>query len=101
MDRTEELEMKIRNDIFTFFSDQCEVELDKLSDATNVVEDLDGDSLMFLQMLEGWKKAYNLDVDFRKIGKYLTKNPIETLGETVQFSYMLIFDGDKFKASLE
>ena len=93
-------QQKYQSDIFSFFSDQCEVELEKLSDTTNIIEDLDGDSLMFLQMLEGWKKEYNLDIDFRKIGKYLTKNPIETLGNTVQFSYTLIFDGDKFKADL-
>jgi acyl carrier protein len=101
MNRTEELEKKIKNDIFRFFSDQCEVEPEKLSDATNIIEDLDGDSLMFLQMLEGWKKEYTLDIDFRVIGKYLTKHPIETLGNAVQFAYTLIFDGEKIKASLE
>ncbi len=101
MNRTEETEMKIRNDVYKFFSDQCEVGLEKLNDATNIIEDLDGDSLMLLQMLEGWKKEYSIDIDFRKIGKYLTKNPIETLGKTVQFAYTLIFDNEKFKSSVE
>ncbi len=101
MIRTEELEREIRKDVFEFFSDQCGIDMEKLNDETNIIEDMDGDSLMILQMLEGWKKKYALDIEFRKIGKYLTKNPVNTLGSTVQLAYSLILDGEGFSAELE
>lgn len=96
MIRTLELESKIRDEVYNFFAVQCDVEVDTLTEDTNIIEDIDGDSLMFLQLLESWKREYKIDLEFRLIGKYMTKNPAETIGKTIVLALLIICDRDKF-----
>jgi len=95
MERTPELEKKIRDDVYNFFSDQCSIPVTDLNENTNIIEDIDGDSLMFLQLLEMWKREYDINLEFRVIGKYITKNPTETIGKSIELAMMVICESDK------
>ena len=101
MERTKELEKKIKDEIYGFFAEQCDVNIEDLNDETNIIEDISGDSLMFLQLLQSWKRDYGIDIDFRKIGKYMTKNPAETIGKTIVFAMLVIFEKEKFLELVE
>lgn len=96
MERTLELENKIRNEVYEFFADQCNVSVSDLNDDTNIIEDIEGDSLMFLQLLEMWKKEYDINMEFRVIGKYITKNPADTIGKSIDLAMKVICERDKF-----
>lgn len=96
MENREEIIQKITKEVYEFFADQCEVEIGELTDDTNIIEDINGDSLMFLQLLEGWRKEYSIDIEFRVIGKYITKNPVDTLGKAIQLATLIICDREKF-----
>lgn len=96
MVKTQEIEKKIRDEIYNFFAEECGVELSDLNDDTDIIADIDGDSLMFLQLLESWKREYSLDIEFRLIGKYVTKNPVNTLGKAIDLALTIICDKEAF-----
>ncbi|HEX3027868.1 MAG TPA: acyl carrier protein [Clostridia bacterium] len=98
---TVELEKKIRDQVYEFFSDECGVDISELNDDTDIISDIEGDSLMFLQLLESWKKEYNLNIEFRVIGKYMTKNPANTIGKAIDLALLIINDREKFLSLVE
>ena len=57
--------------------------------------DLEGDSLMFLELLEMFKKKYSLDIGLESIGKYVMKNPANTVGKIVDLILLIIEHGEK------
>ena len=80
---TIEVKDEIRDLVYDYFAEECEVERDSISDASNVIDELDGDSLMFVELVEILKKKYQLDVQIQNVGKYLLKNPAETVGAVI------------------
>lgn len=81
---------EVREIVLQFFSEECEVELSDLNDQTNIITDIDGDSLMFLELIEMFKKKYNLDIELKTIGKYIVKHPVETLGQLINITMLMI-----------
>lgn len=86
---TSEVKGEIRSLIYEFFSEECEVELEELNDETTISDDLDGDSLLFVELVELMKKKYDLNIQLQTIGKYLLKSPAETMGQVVDTSYLI------------
>ncbi|MCX7843715.1 MAG: phosphopantetheine-binding protein [Clostridia bacterium] len=86
---TPQIKDELRNIIFEFFAEECEVELSSLSDETNITDDLDGDSLLFVELIEIIKKKYDLNIQLQTIGKYLLKNPAETIAQVVDTTYLI------------
>ncbi|AAK79976.1 acyl carrier protein [Clostridium acetobutylicum] len=86
---TSEIKKEIRDIVYDFFSEECEVDINELNDNTSVVDDLDGDSLMLIELVDILKKKYSLNIQLQSIGKYLLKNPAETLEKVVQTTYLL------------
>lgn len=80
---TDEIKNEIREMVYEFIIDECEVEKDELTDDTEIIEELDGDSLMFVEIVEILKKKYDLSIQMQSIGKYLLRNPAETIGEVI------------------
>ncbi|MCK9617315.1 MAG: phosphopantetheine-binding protein [Lentimicrobiaceae bacterium] len=76
--------------VFNFFSEECEVDINQLNEKTNVIKDIEGDSLMFLELLEIFKKKYNLDIELKTIGKYVIKHPAETIGDIIDMTLLII-----------
>ncbi|HNW27969.1 MAG TPA: acyl carrier protein [Spirochaetota bacterium] len=81
---------EVRKIVYEFFSEECEVPIDKLDDDTNVIKDLEGDSLMFLELLEIFKKKYGLNVELKTVGKYVVKHPAETIGAIIRMTMLII-----------
>jgi acyl carrier protein len=86
-DRTRE---EVKEVVLEFFAEECEVELDEISENSNIIGDLDGDSLMFLELIEIFKKKYNLNIELKTIGKYAVKNPVKTIGELIDMQLLII-----------
>jgi len=87
---TEKTRGEVSEIVYDFFSRECEVDRATLTDATNVIEDLEGDSLMFLELLEIFKKKYGLDIELKTVGKYVVKHPAETIGTVVELTMLII-----------
>jgi acyl carrier protein len=80
----------VKEVVLEFFAEECEVELDEISENSNIIGDLDGDSLMFLELIEIFKKKYNLNIELKTIGKYAVKNPVKTIGELIDMQLLII-----------
>ncbi len=81
---TENLKQEISTLVKEYFSEECEVDLAEISDDTKIIEELDGDSLMYLSLLELIKKKYNIQVEIQSIGKQLIEQKIDTIGGVVE-----------------
>lgn len=86
---TPEIRQELREMIYEFFADECDVTVEELSDDKNIIDDLDGDSLLFVELIELMKKKYQLNVQLQTIGKYLLKNPAETVGQVIETAYLV------------
>lgn len=91
---TDDIRKEVREVVFDFFAEECEIELSELSDTTNIFTDIDGDSLMFLELIEIFKEKYDLDIELKTIGKYSVKNPVKTIGELIEMQLLIIEHGN-------
>ena len=87
-------ENEIRDMVYNFFAEECDIDRSQLSDETDIVEELRGDSLMLLSLLEMVRKRYNLKVELKTLGKHLMKRPANTLGQTVDLTLAVVKHGD-------
>ena len=81
---------EVKKVVLDFFAEECEIEIDEISEDSNIISDLDGDSLMFLELIEIFKKKYNLNIELKTIGKYAVKNPVQTIGELIDMQLLII-----------
>jgi acyl carrier protein len=81
---------EVREIVYDFFAEECEVEKSSINDETHIFEDLDGDSLMFLELIEIFKKKYDLNIELKTIGKYSVKNPVRKIGELIDMQLLII-----------
>jgi acyl carrier protein len=91
---TDQIRNDVKETVYEFFADECEVGIDEINDQTNIISDLNGDSLMFLELIEIFKKKYRLDIELKTIGKYTVKHPVETIGELVKMQLLIIEKGN-------
>lgn len=87
---TENTRNEVKEIVLDFFAEECEVDKDEISEDSNIISDLDGDSLMFLELIEIFKKKYNLNIELKTIGKYAVKNPVKTIGELIDMQLLII-----------
>ncbi len=87
---TDKIKDDVKEIVVDFFSEECEVEPDEITMETHIFDDLDGDSLMFLELIEIFKKKYNLNIDLKTIGKYSVKHPVRTIGELIDMQLLII-----------
>jgi acyl carrier protein len=87
---TDNIRNEVKEVVYSFFSEECEVDLEKITDNTSIINDLDGDSLMFLELIEIFKKKYNLDIELKVIGKYAVKHPVSTIGQLITMQLLII-----------
>jgi len=76
--------------VLDFFAEECEIDKNEISEDSNIISDLDGDSLMFLELIEIFKKKYNLNIELKTIGKFALKNPVKTIGELIDMQLLII-----------
>ena len=87
---TEGIKSEVREIVYNFFAEECEADIAQINDKTNIINDLDGDSLMFLELIEIFKKKYNLDIELKVIGKYAVKHPVSTIGQLINMQLLII-----------
>ena len=87
---TDSVRTEVKEIVYQFFAEECEVDIATIHDNTNIINDLDGDSLMFLELIEIFKKKYNLDIELKTIGKYPVKHPVATIGELIGMQLLII-----------
>ncbi len=87
---TDKTRDEVKEIVLDFFAEECEMEMDEISEDSNIISDLDGDSLMFLELIEIFKKKYNLNIELKTIGKYAVKNPVQTIGELIDMQMLII-----------
>ncbi len=96
----EHTKSEVKEIVLDFFSEECEVDINEITESSNIFDDLDGDSLMFLELIEIFKKKYNLNIELKTIGKYSIKHPVRTIGELIDMQ-MLIIEHENDILSLE
>lgn len=87
---TDETRNEVKQIVYEFFAEQCETDIEKINDHTNIITDLEGDSLMFLELIEIFKKKYNLDIELKTVGKYVLKHPVDTIGQLIETQLLMI-----------
>lgn len=87
---TDKTRQEVEDIVMQFFADECEVDISSLNHNTNIINDIDGDSLMFLELIEIFKKKYNLDIELKTIGKYAVKHPVQSIGQLIDMQMLII-----------
>lgn len=80
---TDEMKKELEEMVYEFIADECEVSRDELNDGTSITDDLDGDSLLLVELIELAKKKYDLNIRLQTVGKYLLKKEADTMKEIV------------------
>jgi acyl carrier protein len=80
--------------VYEFFSEECDIDSSEISEETNIIEDLEGDSLMLLSLLEIVRKRYELSIELKTLGKHLMKKPVSTVGGVISLTLAIVEHGD-------
>lgn len=84
----------VKNIVIEFFSEECEVDADGITEETDIIEELDGDSLMFLELLEIFKQEYGLEIELKSVGKYVVKHPVNSIGDIIDMTMLILEHGN-------
>ena len=91
----DKMKEEVREIVLDFFAEECEIDVSDITNESNIITDLGGDSLMFLALIEIFTKKYNQEIDLKTIGKYSIKHPVETIGELIEMQLRIIEHGNK------
>ena len=80
---TEEIRNEIKDMIFDYYAEECEIDLSEITLESNPQDDLGGDSLMFVELIELASEKYDMDVKLQSVGKYLLKAPLNTMQDVI------------------
>ena len=90
----EETKQEIRKQVFEYFAEECGIDINEISDDTDIIEDLEGDSLMLLSLLEMFRKQYGLTIELKTLGKHLMRQPADTIGQVVDLTLKIVQYGN-------
>lgn len=80
---TAEIRQEIEDMIFDYYAEECEIEREEITMESDPQEDLGGDSLMFVELIEMASEKYDIDVKLQSVGKYMLKAPLNTMKDVV------------------
>lgn len=98
---TEEEKQQIYDHIREFLSDELDVPQEDIEPDSKIIDDLGGDSMIYLELVEEFKRKYDVHVEIRVIGQYLQRHPVYTVGETAQAVCDIVEHGDKLLEQAE
>jgi acyl carrier protein len=78
----------------SYIAELAETAADKISDDTNLLEELDVDSLDIIEMIDDVRKTYKVDVELNKIGMHLLKRKAYTFGALLPILRQIIEEGE-------
>ncbi len=87
-------EQEIKDLTYEFFADECDLNENEIRDDMNIIEDLEGDSLMLLALLETVRKKYGLTIELKTLGNHLMKKPADTVGKVIELTKAIVKYGD-------
>jgi len=90
----EDTQQEIRDQVYRYFAEECDIDVGEISDNTDIIEDLEGDSLMLLSLLEIVRKKYGLTIELKTLGKHLMKKPANTVGQVVDLTIRIVQYGN-------
>lgn len=85
----------VRRLVTDFFVEECEIAPEAVTDGTRIIEDLDGDSLMLLSLLERACKRYGVTIELKEVGRHLMRKPAHTVGDIIALTMALMEHGDR------
>ncbi len=91
---TDEEKKQVFEEVRQFLAEEFEKDVSEITEGTNIIDDLGGDSILFLEMIEEFKGKYKIDLEVRTIGQYMLQNPIYTVGETLNAFYEILEKGE-------
>jgi acyl carrier protein len=98
---TDEEKKIISEELRQFLADEFEIDPIEITDDTSIVDDLGGDSILFMEMIEEFKEKYEIDLEVRTIGLYMLKNPVYTVAETLNAVYEIVEKGEDLIEEIE
>jgi len=98
---TEQKKKQIYEEIREILSDELATSLDEIGPKTKIIEDLGGDSLLYFELIEGFKQKYEFDIELRTIGQYLLENPVYTVEEVARAVYDVMEKGEGLVVGIE
>jgi acyl carrier protein len=98
---TEEEKRQVLEDVRRFLADEFDMSPEEITEDTNIIDDLGGDSILFLEMIEEFKAKYGIELEVRTIGQYMLKNPVYTVGDTLNTVFEIIEKGEDLIRELE
>ena len=90
----DETRATITDMVYDFFAEECDTDRDNLKPETHIIEELEGDSLMLLSLLEMVRAKYGLTIELKTLGGYLMKKPANTIGEVITLTLAIVQYGD-------
>ncbi len=91
---SEDVKKEIIDLVYNYFSEECDILREEINDNTDVINDLEGDSLMLLSLVEMVRKKYGINIELKTLGKHLMKKPASTVGEIVNLTIAIVKHGD-------
>lgn len=92
---TEDEKNTIYEEVKEILSDELGKPVNEINPKTRIIEDLEGDSLIYLELIEEFKRKYGFGIEVRVIGQYLIEHPVYTVEETAHAIYDIMERGDE------
>lgn len=81
---TNEIKAEIKDMIFDYYAEECEVDKASINENTNLQDDLESDSLMLVELIEMTAEKFDMDIKLQSIGKYMLKTPMNTMKDVIE-----------------
>ncbi len=91
---TDDEKKQIYDEIHRFLAEELEIPTEKIKPDSRVIDDLGGDSLMFLELVDEFKKKYDVVIEMRVIGQYFQSHPVHTVAQIAQAVCDIVEGGD-------
>lgn len=98
---TEAEKTSIYEDMRAFLSDELDIPLEDIRPESKILEDLKGDSMIYLEMVEEFKKKFDVNVEIRVIGLYFQRHPVYTVREVAKAICDIIEHGDELVKTVQ
>ena len=92
---------QIHEDIRVFLSDELGVPLDQVRPESKVLDDLKGDSMIYLELVQEYRKKFDVPVEIRVIGIYFQRHPVQTVAEVADAVCEIVTRGDELAKQVE
>ena len=92
---TEAEKTEIYEDMRQFLSDELDIPLEDIKPDSKILEDLKGDSMIYLELVEEFKKRFDVNVEIRVIGLYFQRHPVYTVKEVARAICDIVERGDE------